>query len=96
MEKIIDFVGNGGEGRGRGDGVTGDAVATRGHFGNEGEIGGADKGGVALELHQLPRANQNGSEFQYSVSLSRSGWDRRLQVEEGDSVALFIHGRRHC
>lgn len=55
------------------------------------EVGGSDQGGVAPELHQLPRANENGAEFQNSETLSGSGGYGRLHVEEGYLGSFFLH-----
>lgn len=63
VENVVDPVGDLGESGGGKDGVLGNAVATDGQVGDEGEVGGSEQGGVALQLHELPGAYQNGSEF---------------------------------
>ncbi|KAM1794947.1 hypothetical protein ACFX11_035364 [Malus domestica] len=55
-----------------------------------GEVGGSNQSGVTLELHQLPRANENQPEFQDGKALFGSGWHHRLQVEEGYTDLLQL------
>lgn len=83
MENIEDPVGNFGKGGGGKDGVFGDAIAADAEAGDKGEVSGSDQGRVALELHQFPGANQDGSKFEERKSLSGSGRDGGLHVEEG-------------
>ena len=64
LENVVDLIGDLAERRGENDGVAGYAVAAHGQGGDEWEIGRLDQGGVALQLHQLPGAHQDGSEFQ--------------------------------
>lgn len=99
MENVENSVGDLIKGRGGDDGVFGNAVAANRQGGDRIEVGGSDQSGVALELNQLPRANQDGSEFQYGEPLTGSGRHRRLHVEEGDFVSVLaapIHGFLSC
>lgn len=88
----MDLVGDVGEEGGGDDGVVGDAVAADGERRDEGEVGGADEGGVALELHQLPWAHQDGPELEDRERLPRPRRHGRLQVEERDLRTVAIGG----
>lgn len=64
VKEVVDGVGDIGEGRGREEGVAGDAVAADGGSGDVGEVGGADEGGVGRHLHQLAGAHEDGPELE--------------------------------
>ena len=78
MEEVVNAIGDLEEGRGEDDSVGSDTIAAYGQGGDEREIGRFDQGGVALELNNLSRANQDGSEFQHGEPLAESGWDHGL------------------
>lgn len=92
MENVVDLVGDVGKGGSGSDRISSDAVAARSGSGDEGEVRGANEGGVNAEFNELPGAHKNGSEFQNGKALSRSGRDGGLEVEEGYFRSLF---RRH-
>ena len=73
MEEVINAIGDLEEGRGENNGVRSDTITVYGQGGDERKIGQFDQGGVALELDELSRANQDGSEFQQGESLSGLG-----------------------
>ena len=83
MENVVDLIGDVLKRRGGDDGFAGNAVAAHGQGVDGGEVGGSDQGGVTVELHQLPRANENRPEFQDGEPLPGSRRHRRLHVEEG-------------
>lgn len=89
MKNVVDPISNLKERGSRNHVVSGNAVAAYGQGGDEGEVGGSDQSGVELELDQLPRAHQDGPEFQYGISLTGSGRNRRFQVEEGNFRSVF-------
>lgn len=95
MKKVIDGVGDVGEGRGGGNGFGGDAVAALRQGGNERGVGGSDQCGVVSELRQLPGAHQNGSEFQNRKTLAGSGRNGGFHVEEHNLGSIFTERRTH-
>lgn len=96
MKKVIDGVGDVGEGGGGGDGVRGDAVAALRQWRDEREIGGSNQSGVVSKLRELPGADENGSEFENCKTLAGSGWDGGFQVEERNLRSIFSGERTHC
>ena len=70
MEEVVNVIGDLEEGRGEDDSVGSDTIVAYGQGGDEREIGRFDQGGVALELDDLSRANQDGSEFQQGELLA--------------------------
>ena len=74
------------EGRGGNDGVGSDTIAAWIHGGDERGISWSDQGGVAVELDELSRANQDGPEFQQGGPLAVSDG---LHVEECDFGPFF-------
>ena len=73
MEEVVNTIGDLEEGRAGNDNVRSDTIAAYRQGGDEREIGRFDQGGVALELDELSRANQDGSKFQQGEQLARSG-----------------------
>ena len=96
MEEVVNAIGELEEGRCGNDGVGSDTIAAYGQGGDERKIGWFDQGGVALELDELSRANQDGSEFQQGDPFVGSGRDRGLHVEECDFGSFFSATRTHC
>lgn len=89
MKNVINPIGNVAETRSGNDGVSCNAVTTDGQGGDEREVVGSDQGGVALQLDQLSRAYQNGSEFQYGKTLPDSCGHRGFHIEKCNFRALF-------
>lgn len=89
MKNVINPIGNVAETRSGNDGVSSNAITTNGQGGYEREVEGADQGGVALQLNQLSRAYQNGSEFQYGKTLTSSCGDGGFHIEKCNFRALF-------
>ena len=86
VEKVVNAIGYLEEGRGGKDGVGSDTIAAWRQSGDQREISWSDQGGVAIELDELSRANQDGSEFQQGEPLAASDG---LQVEECDFGPFF-------
>lgn len=90
MKKVVDGVGDIGEGRGGEEGVAGDAVAADGGRGDGGEVGGTDEGGVGRHLHQLAGAHEDGPELDQGVALALSPRHRRLHVHEHNLLHYLL------
>ena len=89
MKNVINPIGNVAESRRGNDGLPRNAVTTDGQGGDEREVEGSDQGGVALQLNQLSRAYQNGSEFQYGKTLTGSRGHAGFHIEKCNFRALF-------
>lgn len=93
VEYVVDYISNISESGARNDGFLGNAIAADGKRRDTGEVGGSDQGGVTAELHKLPGADQNGSEFQNGIALTGSGRHRRLHIKEGYFGSIVSYHR---
>lgn len=93
VEEIVDDISNVSETGSGNDGVFGNAIAADGKRGDMRKVSWSKQGRVTPQLHKLPRANQNGSEFQNSEALSGSGRNSGLHVEERYFGSIFRHHR---
>lgn len=91
VENVENAVSDVSEGRGGGDGVGGDSVATDGNGGNGGEVCRPDEGGVASDLNQPPRADEYSPELQQREPFAGPARHRRLHVEERDLRPARFH-----
>ena len=80
MEEVVNAIGHLEEGKGGNNSVGSDTIAVYEQAGDEREIGQFNQGGVALELDEPFRANQDGFEFQQGEPLARLGRDRGLHL----------------